>query len=241
MLDLFSGIGGFSLAASWVWGDELEIVSFCEIDKFCQKVLNKHWPDVPIHDDIKTLKGDQFGEIDIICGGDPCQANSIAGLRKGSDDKRWLWPEYFRIIRESKPRWVIRENVVNSRRMDADNVLADLESIGYKTRIFDIPACACGLYTLERHLWFVAASDSKRCERSVGKTISRQPTFSWKFPRGDQGGQERWSIPASRVFGVAERIPDRVDRIKSLGNAIVPQVAAKIMFAIKKVMDNGNS
>ena len=80
-LDLFSGIGGFALAAQWVWGEEHNIVSFCEINPFCQKVLKKHWPDAPIHDDIKTLKGEQFGTVDLVTGGFPCQPYSVAGKR----------------------------------------------------------------------------------------------------------------------------------------------------------------
>ena len=95
-LDLFSGVGGFPLAASWVWGKGHEIVSFCEIDPFCQKVLKKHWPDVPCHDDIKTLKGDSFGAIDLISGGVPCQPASCAGKRKGREHDRNLW--IFRVM-----------------------------------------------------------------------------------------------------------------------------------------------
>ena len=85
MLDLFSGIGGFALAAQWVWGDDLEIVSFCEIDKFCQKVLKKHWPDVPCCGDINDYDGEKHGPVDIICGGFPCQNVSTAkrGDRSG--------------------------------------------------------------------------------------------------------------------------------------------------------------
>lgn len=111
-LDLFSGIGGFSLAADWVWENDHKIIGFCEIDKFCQKVLKKHWPGVPIYDDIKKLDGKQFGTVDLLTGGFPCQPFSVAGKRKGQEDDRALWPEMFRIIQESKPHWIIGENIV---------------------------------------------------------------------------------------------------------------------------------
>src|SRR4030042_1502487 len=115
LLDLFSGIGGFSLAAQWVWGDELEIVAFCEIDKFCQKVLRKHWPDVPIIEDVRNVKGSDFKSIDLICGGFPCTQTStlsaIKSCRKGLDGKdSRLWFEYLRVVQEIRPLWVIVEN-----------------------------------------------------------------------------------------------------------------------------------
>jgi len=98
-MDLFSGIGGFALAAEWVWGEELQILHFVEIDPFCQKVLKKHWPEVPIHDDIKTFKATQYlGRVDLLTGGFPCQPVSYAGKQRGKEDDRWLWPEMARVI-----------------------------------------------------------------------------------------------------------------------------------------------
>ena len=112
-LDLFSGIGGFSLAASWVWGEQHDIHSFVEIEPFAQKVLKKHWPEVPIHDDIKTYTHDGTA-IDLISGGFPCQPYSVAGKQRGEDDDRALWPEMLRVIKEAMPRWVVGENVAGS-------------------------------------------------------------------------------------------------------------------------------
>ena len=112
MLDLFSGIGGFAYAADTVFGDDLEIAGFCEIDKFCQQLLKQHWPGVPIHQDVKELNGTQVkGTIDIITGGFPCQPFSSAGKRLGTDDDRHLWPQMYRIIQDLSPRWVVGENV----------------------------------------------------------------------------------------------------------------------------------
>lgn len=113
MLSLFAGIGGFDLAAQQVWG-EGTTVAFCEIDPFCQQVLKKHWPGVPIFSDIRTLgveQLEQLGAIDIITGGFPCQPFSVAGQRRGTEDDRHLWPEMLRVISIVRPRWVIAENV----------------------------------------------------------------------------------------------------------------------------------
>ena len=113
VLDLFSGIGGFSYASEQLVGG-FETVAFCEIDKFCQKVLKKNFPNVPIYDDVKELQNEtaRFRGVDIVCGGFPCQPVSQAGFQKATEDDRWLWNEMFRIIQDCKPRYVIGENVV---------------------------------------------------------------------------------------------------------------------------------
>ena len=128
VLDLFSGIGGFSLGLERAG---METVAFCEIEEFPRKVLAKHWPGVPIHKDIRDLKGDAIGPVDLICGGYPCQPFSTAGKRRGKEDDRHLWPEYLRLIREIRPTWVIGENVAGHISMGLDQVLADLEGEGY--------------------------------------------------------------------------------------------------------------
>ncbi|OHB56837.1 MAG: hypothetical protein A2Y07_06915 [Planctomycetes bacterium GWF2_50_10] len=111
-LDLFSGIGGFALAASSVWGDAHEVAAFCEIDKFCQRILKKHWPQAAIIEDIRKFDAKEFaGTIDILTGGFPCQPFSTAGKRRGKEDDRYLWPAMLRIISEVRPRWIIGENV----------------------------------------------------------------------------------------------------------------------------------
>jgi len=241
-LDLFSGIGGFALAASWVWGDEHEIVGFCEIDSFCQKVLKKHWPDAPIYSDIKELKGDQFNAVELITGGFPCQPFSKAGKQKGKEDDRYLWPEMFRLIYAIRPNWVIGENVTYIRNMALETILFQLESIGYKSAVFDIPAIGVGAPHRRQRTWIVSKSyhpnsngnGSHRAESYKARQSSKIE-FS-----NQQGGKFRsmvqtsvWNKIDPRVFRVANGVPNRVDRLKSLGNAIVPQVAAVIMQGIK--------
>ena len=141
LLDLFSGIGGFSYAAEKLVGG-YKTVAFCEMDEFCQKVLQKHWPEIPIYDDVRTLDATRLGRIDIVTGGYPCQPFSQAGKRQGEKDERHLWPEMLRIIKSCKPRYVVAENVAGHVNMGLDQVLTDLENQGYTTRPIIIPACA---------------------------------------------------------------------------------------------------
>ena len=152
LLDLFSGIGGFSYAAEKLVGG-YETVAFCEQDKFCQQVLRKHWKDVPIYDDVRTIDATRLGRIDIVAGGFPCQAVSQAGLQKGTEDDRWLWDEMFRIIQDCKPKWVIGENVVGLININEgilfEQVQTDLENEGYSVQSFVIPACAKNAPTKE--------------------------------------------------------------------------------------------
>lgn len=170
-LDLFSGIGGFALAASWVWGQDHNIHSFVEIDKFCQKVLKKHWPDVPIHDDIRTYKHDGT-PIDLLTGGFPCQPFSVAGKRRGKEDDRFLWPEMLRVISEVQPTWVIAENVGGLITQESgvvfENCCSDLEKEGYEVQPFIIPACAVNAPHRRDRVWIVGhLHGSERYERQV--------------------------------------------------------------------------
>jgi len=151
-LDLFSGIGGFSLGLEATGG--FKTVGFCEIEPFCQQVLKKHWPDVPIYNDVRGLEHD--GAVDIVTGGYPCQPFSTAGKRKGQSDPRHLWPAMFGIIEKHRPRWVIGENVAGHVSMGLDQVLADLERAAYSAIPFIIPACAVGAPHRRDRIWIVA-------------------------------------------------------------------------------------
>ena len=157
MLDLFTGIGGFSLAASWVWGEELDLAGFCEQDVYCGKVLKKNFPDVPIYPDIKELRGEWFQDIDLITGGFPCQDISVAGKGAGIDgDRSGLWSELCRIISEVRPRYALIENVPMLIHRGLERVLLDLTEIGYDAEWQVIGADDVGARHKRKRIWIVA-------------------------------------------------------------------------------------
>ena len=313
-LDLFSGIGGFSLGLEATGG--FETVAFCDIDKYCRKVLKQQWPHVKQFEDIKelnyeTLKANGIESIDIITGGYPCQPFSVAGRKKGEEDPRHLWPEYFRLIKELRPSWVIGENVSGHIKLGLDTVLENLESEGYSARTFSISAASVGANHKRERVWIVANARQHggrikptRNSKSTGRgplettewstntntpsrssegtetmantlelglekhghsetteSIKRGKTMADTNIEGRQGrlsrgqnkeredqqrhlgrdssvhgqqGQNWWSIEPD-VGRVAHGIPSRVDRLKSLGNSLVPQIPYYIAQSILQV------
>tara|TARA_R100001591_G_scaffold30917_3_gene41861 strand:- start:5454 stop:6611 length:1158 start_codon:yes stop_codon:yes gene_type:complete len=158
-LDLFSGIGGFSLGLEEA--GLVDTVAFCDWEAYCQEVLRKHWPGVPVYGDIKELtherlRADGIDSIDIITGGYPCQPFSVAGRQKAEKDPRHLWPEYFRLVKELRPTWVIGENVSGHVKLGLDTVLENLESEGYSTRTFSISASSIGANHQRERIWVIA-------------------------------------------------------------------------------------
>jgi DNA (cytosine-5)-methyltransferase 1 len=233
-LDLFSGIGGFSLAASWVWGDDLDIAAFCERDAYCQKVLGKHWLGVHIHDDITTLDATIYrGRIDLLTGGFPCQPFSNAGKRRGAKDDRALWPEMLRVIDECRPRWIVGENVDGIIAMELDAVLSDLEDIGYSATAIVLPAACVDAPHRRARPWIVANAEGEYERSDSTRENQRSLPESGKCSVSTVGGRV-W-VPEPRIRRVDDGIPNRVDRTRALGNAIVPQVAADIFRAIKVI------
>lgn len=259
-LDLFSGIGGFALAAQMVGG--IKTVGFCEINPYAQKVLAKNFPEIPIHDDVKTLNPKDYGRIDLITGGYPCQPFSHAGKRQGEDDDRHLWPAMRSIIEGARPRWVIAENVAGHVTMGLDTVLSEMESIGYTCWPVVIPACAVDAPHRRDRVWIVGhANSARRSESNAplarGSTeqhdrngqpdpdaereqckgrgeIADTGDATIQRELGRMGGERTWCqwTPEPGVGRVAHGIPGRVDRLHGLGNAIVPQVAAELLRAI---------
>jgi len=299
-LSLFAGIGGFDLGLERAG---MKCVGQVEINKFCQKVLEKHWPDVKRIGDIHDVRGDEFGAADLVCGGVPCQPASCAGQRKGTGDDRWLWPEAFRIVRAVKPDWCLFENVRGLLTLEDgvvfENLLLELEGIGYETLPLIIPACAVGAQHRRDRVWIIAHAASERsrkeredCQRCSERTSSSNTTChatnansggsavgvklqksndiidgrEYAADTGNQGlqGSERpgahdtggevahgsiaernhawdepWIEAATRLCrmddGVSRRI-HRTERLKALGNAVVPQIVEIIGRSILKGM-----
>lgn len=199
VLDLFSGIGGFSLGLERAG---METIGFVEIDPFCQSVLKMHWPDVPVYDDIKTLHAEEFKiRPDVICGGLPCQPFSVAGKQRGKKDDRYLWPEMLRVIKEFRPNWVIAENVVGLINMGLDEVLLDLESEGYTTQSFVIPAAGLdGSHRRER-VWVVGYAEH---DGSSASEVSGQ--LAGDAPEGSQGSQFSFELEGAGGSGNSQDV-----------------------------------
>lgn len=175
-LDLFSGIGGFSLGLERTGG--FETVAFCDSDKKTHLVLKKHWPNVPIFDDVSTLKGKDLGTIEIITGGFPCQDLSVAGKGAGLAGARsGLWWQFHRLIEETQPKYVIAENVAVLRSRGLDEVLRSLASIGYDAEWHCIPASAVGAPHQRDRIWIVAYPNSDDGRTRGGSESSERETW----------------------------------------------------------------
>ena len=133
-------------------------VGHVEIDPFCQKVLKEHWPKVPLIADVKEVQGHEFGAVELICGGPPCQPVSLSGKRQGQGDDRWLWGEALRLVEVVRPTWCLFENPPGIVSLGLDRILADLEGFGYSPGTFEIPACAVDAPHIRQRVWIVAKS-----------------------------------------------------------------------------------
>lgn len=300
-LSLFSGIGGLDLAAEWAG---FRTVGQCEWADYPRAVLEKHWPGLPRWRDIRTLTGRSFYEqtglrtVTVLSGGFPCQPFSVAGKRRGKEDDRYLWPEMLRVIQEIRPTWVVGENVAGIVTMALDQVLSDLESIGYTCQAFVIPACAVdaphrrdraaivaygGGLGLQKERAEQQADWASRGGENVADTqcnrlrqdcnqsgsYAQRDNQAYEQIRGTelcqtgcsgsyvsnadcirleeqrvQGLPEESGVPVADdgwwpaepdVGRVANGVPYRVDRLKCLGNAVVPQQFYPIFRAIAEV------
>ena len=257
-VDLCSGIGGFALG--FEWAKLSKPVLFCDIEPWSRKVLAKHWPDVPIAEDVKELANDpdrNVPDCDILTAGYPCQPFSLAGKRGGEEDPRHIWPYILRIVAFKRPSWCVFENVYGHLTLGLDQVLLDLEGEGYATRPFIVPACSVDAPHRRDRIWIIAknmgdtsgcrqSGDDRRqsaqepkngCEDVADTNNSRREEQRWPQPAQPEhqapqcGGG--WP-PEPAVGRVANGIPKRVDRLKGLGNAIVPQIAQRIGETIKR-------
>lgn len=212
-LSLFSGIGGLDLAAE---AAGIRTIAMCEKDAFCRKVLRKHWPDVPIFEDIKTLRGEDIGApIDVIHGGPPCQPASLAGRRRGQSDERYLWGDVFRIVADVMPRFYVLENVLGIISIAGDDVCKSLESLGYSVGICCFEAAAVGALHRRMRVFFVGHAErgglSGQSRRRSGK-VSEDGCQD--VPDSACGGWESWRAKSERferksgAFYGCEVIPD---------------------------------
>lgn len=266
VLDLFSGIGGFSLGLERTNGFVTE--AFCEVDPFCRRVLAKHWPEVPIYDDVRSLTAgrlaaDGLPRPDVVCGGFPCQDISVAGLGAGlAGERSGLWSEMLRIVAEARPRWVLIENVALLRSSGLHTIMVALDALGYMGEWHCIPASAVGAPHQRDRLWVVAHAAGRGGQGEqgvvdpegalVGAVAGAGDRASVRLPAqgvpgcfgADAAGQgilrggigerpERspWP-PEPALHRMALGVPNRLDRCKRLGNAVVPKVVEVIGRAI---------
>lgn len=257
-LDLFSGIGGFAYAAQQVWGDEHKIVAFCEIDKFCQKVLKKHWPDTRIVNDIKELKGYEY-EADIITAGFPCQdfSNCQRGTRTGlAGDRSGLWYELERIIDECPAQWIVIENVSNiltqSNGRGFARILQTLVDFGYCVAWRILDARYFGVPCTRKRMFLVASFANDDCSRvlfrpnEIGTVLQKEQATGDIKPMclGWDGGlsyERLRQCVLTKTYptgtGTSNGVSRQLDkyRYRAMKNTIVPQVAAEIMKSIKEI------
>jgi len=290
VLDLFSGIGGFSLGLERAG---MQTVAFCEIDPFCRRVLAKHWPSVPIFEDVRTLKGSDVEAADVICGGFPCQDISVAGSGAGlAGERSGLWREYARLVGEVRPAYVIVENVAALLGRGMGVILGDLARIGYDAEWRRISAADVGAPHLRERIWIVAypsdggqrlilqsvqelwsgaAADAGRDgeaqpmahanldarDERRSRDASQEPTrrqldrsgigadtladtrhepaqvpAAGHFPAVEVAEWHSWWATEPDVGRVAHGVPSREDRLRGLGNAVVPKIPEAIGRAI---------
>ena len=252
VLDLFSGIGGFSLGLERAG---MQTVAFCEIEPYCQAVLRKHWPEVPIYGDVRTLTAHALSrdgiEVDVICGGFPCQDISFAGAGAGIDgDRSGLWREYARLIGELRPGLVIVENVAAllagpSERRGGwfGRVLGDLASSGYDAEWDCIPAAAVGAPHLRDRVWIMAYPEQVEwvCPifnpHNASETVRKNATIGLQNGLRFEMGAPLRSIPGRWMdqpdpVRVAHGVSDWSHRLAECGNAVVPQIPELIGRAI---------
>jgi len=296
-LDLFAGIGGFSLAADWVWGKEYENVGHSEIEPYACKVYHRHFPESECLGDITKIRW-RHGQADVITGGFPCQPHSLAGKRGASEDDRDLWSECARAVRMVRPKNAVFENVpgllTSERGGFFNRVLSDLAEIGYDAEWYTIGAWQVGAPHKRDRIWIVAypigqrraneqkgfsepfqdeeriievkeqSGDIQQCRTvepsfahldladTSSKRLQRSSRGSIRIVHQTSGASTRrescgritetrgtWSVEPN-VGRMANGVPSRVDRLKGLGNAIVPQLAAQIFQAIKETDDSSS-
>jgi DNA (cytosine-5)-methyltransferase 1 len=239
VLDLFSGIGGFSLGLERAG---MRTVAFCEIDPYACAVLAKHWPSVPIYRDVQAITAiritDDGISVDVICGGFPCQDISFAGAGAGLEGARsGLWREFARLIGELRPKFALVENVAALTVRGLLNVLGDLATLGYDAEWHCIPACYVGAWHERDRIWILAYPQSNSAGEPKGPLL-RQRHLSVELGGGFAEWPGRSNLPESRFCRTTNGFPRWMDRSRCLGNAVVPQIPEAIGRAIMNAEGN---
>ncbi len=239
-ISLFSGVGGIDLAAEWAG---FETILQVEIDPYCQRVLEKHWPNVKRIEDIRDVKADSVSEpITLVSGGFPCQPVSVAGKRRGTEDDRWLWPEMLRVIREIAPKWVLAENVLGlltiEHGMVFENILADLEVEGYETWTGLIPVAGTGAPHLRYRVFLVAHIPGNGMGNNRSKTKTEKTLFPRTYNRiriQTHETRRPFELDQSNMDRIYDGIPHQLERNRALGNSCSPQQVYPILRAIAEI------
>ena len=223
---LFTGIGGLDLGLERAG---MRCLWQSEIDPYACRILNKHWPDTPNLGDIRDINWEHTPRPDLICGGYPCQPFSTAGQRHGTLDPRHLWPMFADAIRTLRPRYALMENVTGHLSLGFGSVLADLAQIGYDTEWDCIPAAAVGAPHRRDRVFIIATSTDVAHTTSASSQRERTPgRITPQHTKFDMASHRRTWQPEPGMGRVAHGIPHRLDRLRTLGNAVVPQVAQHI-------------
>ena len=249
LLDLFSGIGGFSLGMEAT--KRIKTIGFVEKDKFCQKVLQKNFKNIPIEEDIRNVKGSNY-TADIVSGGFPCQPFSVAGKRRGQDDDRYLWDETIRVVAETKPKWFVGENVEGIININNGLVLrqvqTDLEKEGFQVQCLVIPASGIGAWHQRKRVWIIAHSNSNRnrneiresygekekiqreyrqknstSRKSIGTNANDVPNSNSRLRRGRGTEQESRANEIWRFYSPKEEQTEQHIRSKAVGCDALPR------------------
>lgn len=243
---LFSGIGGFDLGLERAG---MRVEWQVENNEWAREVLKKHWQKVPCHYDITQIDWRDIPRVDLVCGGFPCQPFSLAGKRRGKSDDRYLWPEVVRCLDALRPAWFLGENVPGIINLALDQVCADLESLGYTVWPVCVPACAVDAPHQRQRVWIIgfnnegwrcpadeSCTEGSRGEIGDNATIPHSITLRQQEQRESVTDDARWQLGRMRTeYGtrwprepaiqrVVDGFPGRVDRLRGLGNAVVPAV-----------------
>ena len=235
VLDLFSGIGGFSLGLENT--GKFETVAFCEIESYPRKVLNKHWPNVPCHLDVKKLKGEEVGTVDLITGGFPCQDLSSAGQMRGVGEgtRSGLFREMLRLAEECGRPFILFENVSRILSGPTENkgewfnsFLWSLAEVGYGAEWFCISAASVGAPHLRERIWVVAYPNKTQLQRG---SISRRV-----YEEHAKFSNSRWGKDKPGVVRASNGVPSQMDRLGCLGNAVVPKIPEIVGLALDEAL-----